>query len=106
MPYRIADEVATHDLLEAHGVPVPHAYGLCDDPYALVMDRLPGHVDLSAVDDAERGPLLDHYLEILARVYDIPLTGGRRCRVRGSRRLGRHRVSAGTGARWRCSTTR
>ncbi len=74
MPYRIADEVATHDLLEAHGVPVPHAYGICDDPYALVMDRLPGQVDLSAVDDAERGPLLDRYLEILARVYDVPIT--------------------------------
>ena len=58
MPYRIADEVTTHDLLEAHGVPVPHAYGLCDDPYALVMDRLPGNVDLSAADDAERADLL------------------------------------------------
>ncbi len=32
MPYQIADEVAIHDLLESHGVPVPHAYGLCDDP--------------------------------------------------------------------------
>jgi aminoglycoside phosphotransferase (APT) family kinase protein len=74
MPYRIADEVATHDLLEAHGVPVPHAYGLCDDPYALVMDRLPGNVDLSVADDAERERLLDDYLEILARIYDIPLS--------------------------------
>ena len=46
MPFRIADEVAAHDLLEAHGLPVPHAYGLCDDPYALVMDRLSGLVDL------------------------------------------------------------
>ncbi len=74
MPYRIADEVATHDLLEAHGVPVPHAYGLCDDPYALVMDRLRGHVDLSfAADDRERAAVLDHYLEILARIYAIPL---------------------------------
>jgi aminoglycoside phosphotransferase (APT) family kinase protein len=73
MPYRIADEVATHDLLEAHGVPVPHAYGLCDAPYALVMDRLPGHVDLSSVDDADRERVLDDYLEILTRVYDIPI---------------------------------
>src|SRR4029453_11072922 len=29
IPYRIADELATHDLLESAGVPVPHAYGLC-----------------------------------------------------------------------------
>ena len=74
MPYRIADEVAVHDLLEAHGLPVPHAYGLCDDPYALVMDRLPGLVDLSfATDDDERKHLVDEYLELLARIYAIPL---------------------------------
>src|SRR5580698_6619019 len=72
MPYRIADEVATHELLEAHGVPVPHAYGLCDSPYALVMDRLSGHVDLSFADDEERERLLEQYLEILARIYAIP----------------------------------
>ena len=75
MPYRIADEVATHNLLEAHGVPVPHAYGLCDDPCALVMDRLRGHVDLSfTADAAERERVLDEYLGLLARVYDIPLS--------------------------------
>jgi aminoglycoside phosphotransferase (APT) family kinase protein len=75
MPYRIADEVAVHNLLEAHGVPVPHAHGLCDDPYALVMDRLPGNVDLSfAADDAERERVLDEYLEILDRIYSIPLS--------------------------------
>ena len=74
MPYRIADEVATHDLLEAHGLPVPHAFGLCDDPYALVMDRLRGSVDLSfAADDDERQRVVDEYLELLARIYAIPL---------------------------------
>jgi aminoglycoside phosphotransferase (APT) family kinase protein len=74
MPNRIADEVAVHDLLEAHAVPVPHAYGLCDDPYALVMDRLTGLVDLAgARDEAERDRVLDEYLEVLARIYAIPL---------------------------------
>src|SRR6476619_2525562 len=74
MPYRIADEVPVHDLLEAHDLPVPHAYGLCDAPYALVMDRLPGLVDLSfATDDDEREHLVDDYLELLARIYAIPL---------------------------------
>jgi aminoglycoside phosphotransferase (APT) family kinase protein len=74
MPNRIADEVAVHDLLEAHDVPVPHAYGLCDDPYALVMDRLSGLVDLAgAGDDAERDRVLEEYLEVLTRIYAIPL---------------------------------
>ena len=63
-----------HDLLEAHGLPVPHAYGLCDEPYALVMDRLSGFVDLAgATDDAERDRVLEEYLEVLARIYAIPL---------------------------------
>ena len=63
-----------HDLLEAHGLPVPHAYGLCDEPYALVMDRLSGLVDLAgATDDAERDRVLEEYLELLARIYAIPL---------------------------------
>jgi hypothetical protein len=74
MPYRIADEVATHNLLEAYGVPVPHAYGLCEEPYALVMDRLAGHVDLSSAGDAAREQIMDQYLEVLARIYGIPLT--------------------------------
>src|SRR5215207_8937865 len=74
MPVRIAGEVAVHDLLEAHGLPVPHVYGLCDQPYALVMDRLSGLVDLAgATDDAERDRVLEEYLEVLARIYAIPL---------------------------------
>src|SRR4051812_22277446 len=73
MPARIADEVAVHDLLEAHGLPVPHAYGICDDPYALVMDRLSGLVDLAGATDADHDRVLAEYLELLARIYAIPL---------------------------------
>ncbi|HLM18604.1 MAG TPA: phosphotransferase [Acidimicrobiia bacterium] len=73
MPARIADEVAVHDLLEAHGLPVPHAYGICDDPDALVMDRLSGLVDLAGATDDERDRVLEEYLELLARIYAIPL---------------------------------
>ncbi len=74
MPFRIADEIGIHDLLEGQGLPVPHAYGLCEDPYTLVMDRLAGHVDLTrAADDEERERLLDQYLELLATIYSIPL---------------------------------
>jgi aminoglycoside phosphotransferase (APT) family kinase protein len=74
MPFRIADEIRIHDLLEGQGLPVPHAYGLCEEPYALVMDRLAGHVDLTrAADDAERERIVDQYLELLTTIYSIPL---------------------------------
>jgi len=123
MPYRIADEVAVHDLLEAHGLPVPHAYGLCDAPYALVMDRLPGLVDLSfAADDDEREHLVDDYLDLLARIYAIPLDDAvaagfampadaaatglsflRRMEERYDRSMERYGRSCGTAPRLRCN---
>ena len=104
MPVRIAGEVAVHDLLEAHGLPVPHAYGLCDEPYALVMDRLSGLVDLAgATDDAERDRVLEEYLEVLARIYAIPLDAAAAAGSR-SRPTRRPRSSRSSGA-WRTSTT-
>jgi aminoglycoside phosphotransferase (APT) family kinase protein len=74
IPYRIADELPTHHLLERAGIPVPHAYGLCEEPYVLVMDRLPGHVELSFADsDRQRTALIDEYLELLPAIYAIDL---------------------------------
>lgn len=78
MPYWIADEQRTHDLLEAHGVPVPHVYGYCADPYAMVMDRLAGSVDLSfAADDDERRRINLEYLELVPRYLAIGLDDAR-----------------------------
>jgi aminoglycoside phosphotransferase (APT) family kinase protein len=72
IPYRIADELPIHHLLEANGLPVPHAYGLCDSPYSLVMDRLAGAVDLTfASSDDERAQLIEEYLSMLPRIYGI-----------------------------------
>ena len=74
MPYWIADERRTHDLLESHRLPVPHVYGYCDEPYAMVMDRLDGFVDLSFADsDDRRTQLIVSYLEMLPHIYGIAL---------------------------------
>jgi hypothetical protein len=78
MPYKIDYERRVHDLLEAHNVPVPHVYGYCDDPYAMVMDRLPGSVDLSfAASDKERADVVLEYLSLLPRIYGIDLEEAR-----------------------------
>jgi aminoglycoside phosphotransferase (APT) family kinase protein len=72
IPVRIAEERFCNDLLEAHGIPVPHVYGLCEQPYAMVMDRLSGNVDLTfAASDAERIDLMDQYLAILRTMYGM-----------------------------------
>ncbi|MCU1344163.1 MAG: hypothetical protein JWL70_429 [Acidimicrobiia bacterium] len=74
IPARIAEEWPVHDLLEANGLPVPHVFGICEQPRALVMDRLPGLVDLTFADsDDERHQLNDEYLELLAQIYRIDL---------------------------------
>jgi hypothetical protein len=58
-------------VLEANGIPVPHVYGLCPDPLAIVMDKAPGHSDLSTAGEDERCAVLDHYAEILAAIHKI-----------------------------------
>jgi hypothetical protein len=61
-------------VLEAHGIPVPHIYGFCDEPEGLLLGRYPGHTEMvDAADDAERVALLDEYVEILARMHAIPV---------------------------------
>jgi hypothetical protein len=59
-------------VLEAHGIPVPHVYGLCPEPRAIVMAQAPGRPDLStAASEDERCSVLDHYAEILAAIHGI-----------------------------------
>jgi aminoglycoside phosphotransferase (APT) family kinase protein len=42
-------------VLERHGIPVPHVYGMCDDPVAIIMQSVAGTRDVSqAASVAER----------------------------------------------------
>ncbi len=60
--------------LEEQGIPVPHVYGFLSDPLAIVMARAPGRVNLAtARDEAERRAVLDHWIDILARLHRLPL---------------------------------
>jgi aminoglycoside phosphotransferase (APT) family kinase protein len=68
----LRQEADVNRLLLAHGVPVPVVHGMIDDPPAIVMDRLPGRVNLAtAVDDAERDTVLDQYVEAMSRMHAI-----------------------------------
>ncbi|MEO8694790.1 MAG: phosphotransferase [Acidimicrobiales bacterium] len=61
-------------VLEAHGIPVPHIYGFCDDPEGLLLARLPGRTEMvDAANDRERVALLDEYVEMMARMHAIPV---------------------------------
>jgi hypothetical protein len=58
-------------VLEKHGVPVPHVYGVIDDPHATVMDCVPGEFDFAKVSEAERIAVLRDFAEVAARMHAI-----------------------------------
>jgi aminoglycoside phosphotransferase (APT) family kinase protein len=68
----IAHEARVLQELERGGIPVPHVYGVCPEPYGIVMERSPGRANLASSDStAEREAVLDHYVEILARMHAL-----------------------------------
>jgi len=59
-------------ILEAHGLPVPHVYGVCQDPEAIVMDRVPGERDVSfAASDEERRTIAFQYIDVMAKMHSL-----------------------------------
>ncbi len=87
------------EVLEAHGIPVPHVFGYSEDPQGLVLERRHGKVEpLDADTEAERVAVVDHYVEILAAIHAIPVEA---FEARGLRRptTGRE-VGLGDFAKW------
>lgn len=71
-PWPIEHEAQVISVLERHGVPVPHVYGICPDPHAIVMDALDGDTAFaSEPDDAARRAVVLDYAEAVARQHAI-----------------------------------
>jgi aminoglycoside phosphotransferase (APT) family kinase protein len=70
--YPLEHESRVLQVLESEGLPVPHVYGFCPDPQAIVMDKSPGRANLAtATDEAERVSVLSHYMDLLADLHAI-----------------------------------
>lgn len=69
--YPLEREMRVLQVLEAHEIPVPHAYGFCPDPLGIVMARCTGKpvAELVAEPEASRQAVFDDYIEILARMH-------------------------------------
>jgi aminoglycoside phosphotransferase (APT) family kinase protein len=68
----LPQEADVNRILYKHGVPVPRVHGMMTDPPAIVMDRLPGRVNLATADsDAERDTVLDQYIAAMTRMHEI-----------------------------------
>lgn len=71
-PWPLEHEAGVLQVLEKHGVPVPHVYGICQDPHATVMDCIPGEFDFAKVSEQERVAILEDFAEVAARQHAIP----------------------------------
>ncbi|MEM7311479.1 MAG: phosphotransferase, partial [Planctomycetota bacterium] len=64
------------EVLEAHGVRVPHVFGLHLDPPGLLMERRPGAPPNvhAAASPADGEAIIDEYLGELAKIHAIPVS--------------------------------
>jgi aminoglycoside phosphotransferase (APT) family kinase protein len=70
--YPLEHEMTVLQTLEKHGIPVPHVYGLCEDPRGIVMERRQGRANLATAEsEEERVAVLDEFVDILARMHRI-----------------------------------
>ena len=74
-PVTLRQEAGIHEVLERHGIPVPHVHCMLDEPLAIVMDVIPGQINLDTADsDAARDSIRAQYIEVLADMHRIPLS--------------------------------
>jgi hypothetical protein len=64
-------EMVFQEILDAHGIPVPHVYGWCDTPAGFVTDRVAGRNDFSASTIEQRDAAMHEYMGILARIHAL-----------------------------------
>ena len=73
MVFPLEHEMRFQSLLHGFGIPVARVHGWIEDPPAYVMDRVPGREDFAGTGDDERRAVVDHYLQLLARLHALPL---------------------------------
>jgi aminoglycoside phosphotransferase (APT) family kinase protein len=71
--FPLEHEMRLQQRMHEHGIPVAKVYGLIDSPLAYVMDRVPGRNDFAGATAAERRAVVDHYLQILARLHQLDI---------------------------------
>lgn len=82
IPYSLEYEMRLMQILEKHGIKVPHVHGMIPDPYAFVMDWAEGGRDPGLVQQAsenastispQRWKASLKYMEVLAKMHAIPI---------------------------------
>lgn len=66
-------EMRILQILANNGIPVPHVYGWCDEPKAIVMQNVPGEAYAGVETDAALQPLIEDYVSILADIHKLDI---------------------------------
>jgi aminoglycoside phosphotransferase (APT) family kinase protein len=71
-PWPLEHEARVLQLLEKHGVPAPHVYGICENPHAIIMEALEGSTSFAGYSDPARSEaaMLD-FADAVARMHSI-----------------------------------
>ena len=70
--YPLEYEAKVLTILEEHGIPVPHVYGMCEDPEAIVMDLVPGERQMTGLmHDEDRRAAIDDYIAAIVKMHRI-----------------------------------
>ncbi len=71
-PWPLEHEAHVLQLLEKHGVPAPHVYGICPDPHTIVMEVIEGSTSFADyTDPAKKEAVLLDLAEAVARMHTI-----------------------------------
>ena len=73
LQFPLDHEMRFQQVLEEHGIAVPHVYGWCDEPRAYAMAAVPGRPDFVGVNAEDRATIVDEYLQALARIHTLPI---------------------------------
>lgn len=73
-PMTMLQEAQAQEIMERHGVAAAHVFGMIDDPYAMVMARLPGGINSELIEDPDtRRKVRREFIAALAKLHAIPV---------------------------------
>jgi aminoglycoside phosphotransferase (APT) family kinase protein len=69
--FPLEHEMAFQSILQDNDIPVARVHGWCENPRAIVMDRVPGRDNFEGVPEDERRRAMDDYIDILVRMHRL-----------------------------------
>jgi aminoglycoside phosphotransferase (APT) family kinase protein len=73
-PSTMHQEGKVHGIMERHGVPAPHVYGMIEDPLCIVMEKISGGINSElAGSDAVKWKVRSEFIQALTKLHAIPV---------------------------------